>query len=314
MPDYFKAILLGIVEGLTEFLPVSSTGHLLLADHWLGYIGGSKAFADMFVVVIQLGAILSVVVYFRKRIMELLVGPGKAPLTRPAESDPAAPVLTPEQRKATLLNLLIACLPLGIAAALDDVAEQYFYYPTPIAITLIVGGVLIILIERLRLSGKTQRMEQMSWKQALAIGSAQILAALFPGTSRSAATILAGLGVGLSRYAAAEFSFFLAIPAMFGGSALKLYKFLKTDTFTTDQLMLLLLGSAVSFLVAWAVIAWLMHYIRRHTFTPFGYYRIALGILVLFALSSAGTQPATAPPPTPGENDFPVPTPISLAR
>ena len=299
MPDLLKAIILGVVEGVTEFLPISSTGHLLLCERWMG-LDLHDGFWNMFAVFIQIGAIAAVVVYFRARILELLRGPAKTGLTpleikAPARREPKpgdevvddAPV-TPAQRGHAIVMIMLACTPLVIAYFADKWAEQHMSHPGFIAGALLVGGVLMILIERLPLGVTTRRIERISWKQALGIGLAQVLAAVFPGTSRSAATIMAGLVAGLSRPAAAEFSFFLAIPAMGAACAYKLLKYLKQTTPAAHEVLLLVIGTLVSFLVAWAVIAGLMAYIRRHSFVPFAIYRIVLGLVVLWLVYFRG--------------------------
>ncbi len=352
MPDLLKAILLGIIEGVTEFLPVSSTGHLLLADRLMG-LHKDPQFWQMFVVFIQGGAIAAVVVYFRERIMELLRGQPERKLTpleistgisatsaraagrgagdvghadpgqidAHADAGPAdaartgaavayeapappedAPV-TSAQRGWAIMMIVLASLPLGVAYFADKWAEQHMQSSNVIAAALLVGGLLMILIEWLPLKITTRRIEHMTWKQALGIGAAQVVAALFPGTSRSAATIMGGLVAGLSRPAAAEFSFFLAIPAMGAACTYKLYKFLRERgmTLAADEMLLLVIGTLVSFLVAWAVIALFMGYIRRHSFVPFAIYRILLGLIVFWFLRSGdvGTVVTEAALPLP---------------
>ncbi len=285
MTDIVKSILLGIVEGVTEFLPISSTGHLLLAQSWMGMeIEGPNAdpFWLMFTVFIQIGAIASVLVYFRGRILELLRhGPR---LHDEGGNSPPRSIRLLDNRAAMLV--LIGSLPLIGAFFAEKWSEKYLYGVLPVALALGIGGILIILIEKLRPTPRTQTIEAMTFGQALLIGCCQVLAAVFPGTSRSAATILGGLTAGLSREAAAEFSFFLAIPAMFGACGYKLLKQITDGAgLTTEQWLVLLVGTAVSFLVAWAVIAFLMRYIRKHSFIPFAIYRILLAGVVLIALS-----------------------------
>jgi undecaprenyl-diphosphatase len=190
--------------------------------------------------------------------------------------------VTAAQRGYAVLMIMLASTPLVIAYFADKWAEKNMTQPWIIGTSLAVGGAAMILIEWLPLNTTTRRIERMTWKQALGIGLAQVLAAIFPGTSRSAATIMAGLVAGLSRPAAAEFSFFLAIPAMGAASAYKLLKFLKNGLPPAHQVLLLLIGTLVSFLVAWVVIAGFMAYIRRHNFVPFAVYRIVLGAVVLW--------------------------------
>jgi undecaprenyl-diphosphatase len=323
LPDLLKAIVLGIVEGVTEFLPISSTGHLVLCERWMG-IELHDGFWSMFTIFIQIGAIAAVVVYFRRRLLELLRGQPERLLTpleiseaatarttaaalaasasaassasTPSSAASPAPAgapavdieaddtpVTAAQRGYAVLMILLASTPLVIAYFADKWAEKNMARPWIIAAALAIGGLVMILIEWLPLNVTTRRIERITWKQALGIGGAQVLAALFPGTSRSAATIMAGLVVGLSRPAAAEFSFFLAIPAMGAACLYKLLKFLKkTGVPPADQALLLVIGTLVSFLVAWVVIAGFMAYIRRHSFVPFAVYRIALGLLVLW--------------------------------
>jgi undecaprenyl-diphosphatase len=306
MNDLLVAIILGVVEGVTEFLPVSSTGHLLLVQRWIG-VNLEDGFWNMFTVFIQIGAIAAVVVYFRKRILSLLTGRSERVLTpleisasaRSAAAASAAHAagnpapahdpdlvsddtpVTAAQRGYAVLMIILASTPLAIAFVADKWAEKNMQNPLMVPLALIVGGLLMIVIEWLPLNVTTGRIERITWKQALGIGFAQVLAALFPGTSRSAATIMAGLVAGLSRPAAAEFSFFLAIPAMGAACAYKLLKFLRDGAPTASQTLLLVIGTLVSFLVAWVVIAAFMGYIRRHSFVPFAVYRIVLGIIVL---------------------------------
>jgi undecaprenyl-diphosphatase len=311
MPELLKAILLGIVEGVTEFLPVSSTGHLLLCERWMGIDLEHDAFWKTFAVFIQIGAILSVVVYFRRRIMDLLLGKregARTPLeasmaaaraqgatvdaigTAPDEQpDVSEELITSRQRLNAIVMILLATLPVLVVGFLvhDWIDQNLGSKSWVIAVALLVGAVAMIVIELLPLNVTTRRIEHVTWKQAVAIGLAQILAAVFPGTSRSAATILGGLLAGLSRPAAAEFSFFLAIPAMFAACGYSLLKWVLKMRETGQQLpmdkvVLLLIGTLVSFLVAYAVIAVFMSYIKRHTFIPFAVYRIVVGLIVLF--------------------------------
>jgi undecaprenyl-diphosphatase len=311
LPELLKAIVLGVVEGVTEFLPISSTGHLLLCERWMG-MDLDDRFWSMFTIFIQIGAIAAVVVYFRARLMGLLRGQPERLLTpleisanaraaaagqKVADSS-AAPSdadfqgddtpVTAAQRGYTILMLILASSPLVIAYFADKWAEKHMSHPGYVAWALLVGGLLMILIEWLPLNVTTRRIERVTWKQALGIGAAQVLAAVFPGTSRSAATIMAGMVAGLSRPAAAEFSFFLAIPAMGAACAYKLLKYLRHSAPRAQEILLLIIGTLVSFLVAFAVIAGFMAYIRRHSFVPFAVYRVALGLLVLWLVYSRG--------------------------
>lgn len=300
MPLLLLALLLGVVEGLTEFIPVSSTAHLALIEHAVGIRLDVDAFWKLFTIVIQLGAIFAVLVYFRHRIATMIRGQRHSnrtpleilhPATDRQQQDTAvalaeAPPIPTRSPRWALWMVVVGSLPLGLAAVADKVSEKFLGSPLVIAAALVIGGILMILIEYFPRPVATESMEQLTWKQALGIGLAQVLAAVFPGTSRSAATIMGGLVGGLSRSAATEFSFFLAIPAMFAATGYSLLKFfMKQDaSFGRQQLLLLLIGTLVSFLVAWVVIAALMAFIRRHNFVSFGFYRILLGLAVfLFA-------------------------------
>lgn len=265
MLDFIKVVILGIVEGITEWLPVSSTGHLILVGSVLKP-GLSDAFMEMFDVVIQLGAIMAVVVlYFHKL-------------------NPFSPRKSERQKMLTWqmwIKVAIASVPAAIVGLLfNDYLDAIFYKPVPVAIMLIVYGVLFIIIEDKHRGKqpKVTRISQLTLKMLLWIGVFQMLA-LIPGTSRSGATIVGALIIGVSRETAAEFTFFLAIPAMFGASFLKLIKF--GLNFTGMQVFLLLLGTVVSFAVSILAIKFLMQYIRKHDFKVFGYYRIVLGVIVL---------------------------------
>lgn len=276
MDDLFRVLVLGIVEGITEFLPVSSTGHLLLCEKWMS-VSEEDPFWKMFAVVIQIGAIFAVMVYFRKRILDLFKR--SIPLFTIAEPSP-------------VMAVLVGTIPvLGIGFLIHKWVEEHLETPLTIALALGIGGVLMIVIERFGPKPKTESIEKLSWGQAIGVGLIQILAVAFPGTSRSAATIMGGMTLGMTRMAAAEFSFFLAIPAMLaacGYSALKWL--LKTyPTMPHDQLarqcLLLFIGTAVSFLVAWAVIAAFMNYIRNKSFMPFAIYRIILAVVIFILMA-----------------------------
>jgi len=310
VPDLIKAIILGIIEGLTEFLPVSSTGHLVLCEAWMKInLEDPTTIWKTFAVVIQIGAIAAVVVYFRRRIMDLLIGPKPAksgfpiaaatvaPSVEDAVQAPDAPdavptdphepeaTLTSEQRMQIIKMIILGTIPaLVIGYLTHDWIEANLGSTWIVAMSLLIGGILMILIEMFRPQPNTLGMHEITWKQALAIGFAQTLAALFPGTSRSAATIMGGMLGGLSREAAAEFSFFLAIPIMCAACGFSMLKFLlEHPAITTQQILLIIIGTLVSFLVAWAVIKWFMAYVRRRTFTPFAVYRILLAIIVFLA-------------------------------
>lgn len=266
MGELWKAIILGIVEGLTEFVPVSSTGHLILCEHWMG-IDLHEQFWKMFTVFIQMGAILAVVVYFRHKIVQLISG--------------SISGNTVSQR--VTMMVIVATIPvLAAGYLLHNWIEKNMEGARPVGWALLAGGLIMMAVEWARPGANTQRVEHMTWGQAIGIGLAQILAVIFPGTSRSGATIIAGMLGGLSRPAAAEFSFLLAIPAMTAASGYSLLK--GAHGMSGGQITLLLVGTLVSFLVAWAVIALFMEYIRKRTFMPFGVYRIVLGIVVLIVM------------------------------
>ena len=256
--EIIKAIVLGIVEGITEWLPISSTGHMILVDEFMK-MDVSAQFMEMFLVVIQLGAILAVVVIYWRR-------------------------LIPTDKKTWIMwiKIIVACLPAAVIGLLfDDLFNALFYNYQTVAIMLIVFWILFIVIENRnkKMVPKVNDLDSLTYKQALIIGLFQVIAAVLPGTSRSGATILGGLMIGVSRTAAAEFTFFLAIPVMFGASLLKLVKF--GMHFTGTEVTLLLNGMVVAFLVSLAAIKFLMGYIKKHDFKVFGWYRIVLGVIVL---------------------------------
>jgi undecaprenyl-diphosphatase len=291
--ELLNTILLGIVEGVTEFLPVSSTGHLFLCTDpkVLGPLL-SDEFTKLFNIFIQIGAIAAVVVYFRQKIVKLLQGrPIEAEHTPDASgvaeaSSPGTNEVPPRSPYWPIWMIILATAPVLIVAKFTHKwTEAHLEKPLPIALALAIGGLLMIFIEMMPRRTDTQHMESISWPQALGIGLAQILAAVFPGTSRSAATIMAGLVGGLSRAAAAEFSFFLAIPAMSAACGYSLLKYFKEHPHvSTQEILLLVIGTLVSFLVAWGVIAVFMNYIRRRTFIPFGVYRILFSVVVYLFL------------------------------
>lgn len=267
--NIIKAIIFGIIEGITEWLPISSTGHLILTQTFLKFEGLSEEFWNVFEVVIQLGAILAVVVLYFKNIW---------------------PLKKDENKKVTInkdiLNLwgkiLVACMPaiLIVLLGIDELAEAKFYNPTCIAIMLILVGIAFIIIEsKLNKKPRVRSMGELTYKDALIIGIFQIIAAIFPGTSRSGATIIGALLIGISRTVAAEYTFYLAIPAMCGASLLKIIKF--GLNFTGQELIVLAIGTLVSFIVSVFVIKFLINYIKKHNFEAFGWYRIAIGTLVL---------------------------------
>lgn len=262
-----KVVILGIVEGITEWLPVSSTGHLILVGDLL-QPGLSDEFMEMFNVVIQLGAIMAVVVlYFHKL-------------------NPFSPRKSQKQRMLTWqmwIKVAIASVPAAVVGLIfDDYLDAIFYKPLPVAVMLIVYGILFIIIENRNkdVTPEVTKISQLSIKMLLWIGVFQMLA-MIPGTSRSGATIVGALMIGVARETAAEFTFFLAIPVMFGASFLKLVKF--GFHFTGQEFGLLMLGCAVSFVISVVAIKFLMGYIKKHDFKVFGYYRIVLGAVIIIS-------------------------------
>ena len=275
MAEILKAIFYGIVEGITEWLPISSTGHLILVEELLPFCGTSEGFFDMFDVVIQLGAILAVVVLFWKQIWPFALTKREREKTK-NKSFIKMDIMT------LWFKILVSCVPAAVIGILfDDVFDALFYNYFCVAIALIVFGVAFIIIENWNKgrSAKINSLADITYQAALLIGVFQVIAAVFPGTSRSGATIVGALLIGVSRTIAAEYTFFLAIPVMFGASLLKVVKF--GFSFTTLELTVLLVGTLVSFVVSLFVLRFLMGYIKKHDFKIFGWYRIALGIVVL---------------------------------
>ena len=272
--EIIKAVLFGIVEGITEWLPVSSTGHMILLDEFVK-LKGSADFVNVFLVVIQLGAIFAVVLQFWNQLFPFQF------------KDKNRPVI--EMDKMILWGkILLACIPAAVIGILfDDVFEAMFYHAVPVAIALIVFGIAFIVIERWN-KGKRPRMktvEDLTIWAVLIIGVFQLIAAIFPGTSRSGATIVGALLIGVSRKAASEFTFFLAVPVMLGASLLKVLQY--GFAFSGSELLVLAVGMITAFLVSIVVIRFLMDYIKKHDFQAFGWYRIVLGIIVLLC-SMAG--------------------------
>ena len=269
MLEILKAILFGIVEGITEWLPVSSTGHMIILDEFIK-LNCTPEFLEMFLVVIQLGAILAVIILFWNKIFPFQF------------KDKSKPII--EMNKIMLwLKIVVACIPAGmvVVLGLDEVCEEKFYHAVPVAIALIVFGIAFIIIER-RNKGKEAQvnsLEEITFKTALIIGMFQLIAALFPGTSRSGATIVGALLIGVSRTVSSEFTFFLAIPVMLGASLLKMLKF--GFAFSGMELAILGVGTVVAFVVSIVVIKFLMDYIKKHDFQVFGWYRIVLGAIVI---------------------------------
>lgn len=274
--DVIKAFIYGIVEGITEWLPVSSTGHLILVEEFLPFKNVSEGFFDMFDVVIQLGAILAVVLLFWDKIWPFQV-PDKRKGRKAGFLD-----YVKMDKIILWIKIVVACLPAAVIGVLfDDVFDALFYNPVNIALALIVFGIAFIVVENWNKGRKPaiRRLEDIDYKTALIIGVFQLIAAIFPGTSRSGATIVGALLIGVSRKVAAEFTFFLAIPVMFGASLLKILKF--GFDFTGMEIVLLLIGTIVSFAVSLFAVRFLMSFIKKHDFKIFGWYRIALGIIVL---------------------------------
>lgn len=267
--EIIKAILFGIVEGITEWLPVSSTGHMILLDEVVK-LNVSEEFYKLFEVVIQLGAILAVLIIFWKDIWPFYKARGK--------------IRVDKQVLSLWGKILVACLPAAVfGILLDDFLDEHLYNSMVVSLTLIIYGVIFIVIESKNIGSKsTKSLEDITYKQALGVGGFQLLS-LIPGTSRSGSTIIGGLLLGLERSVIAEFTFFLAIPVMVGASLLKLLKYIiKVGlVFTSTEIIVLILGCVVSFVVSLFVIKFLLNYIRKHDFKIFGYYRIILGIIVL---------------------------------
>ena len=274
--EIIKAIVLGIVEGVTEWLPVSSTGHMILVDEFLK-LGMSDEFKEMFEVVIQLGAIMAVVVLYWSKLWPF----GRKNNNAPLKTEGFGACIKTDIFQMWF-KVLVACVPAAIVGLLfDDELNALFYNPWTVAIALIVFGIAFIVIEKWN-KGRTAKInsiDDLTYKAALIIGSFQLIAAVFPGTSRSGATIVGALLIGISRTVAAEFTFYLAIPVMFGASLLKLVKF--GLAFTGPELAVLLIGMITAFVVSVFVIRFLMDYIKKHDFTVFGWYRIVLGLLVI---------------------------------
>ena len=268
MLEFLKAVIFGIVEGITEWLPISSTGHMILLNELMP-LKVSADFYSMFEVVIQLGAIMAVVVLFWQKIWPF------------QWKDKTKPVIK-KDIFVMWFQILAACIPAAVVGLLfDDVLEKYLYNYVVVALALIVFGIAFILVENRNrgMRPSVTSLSQMTYKTALIIGMFQLIAAIFPGTSRSGATIVGALMIGVSRTVAAEFTFFLAIPVMLGASLLKIVKF--GFHFTGAEIIILFTGMIVAFVVSVVVIRFLMGYIKKHDFKVFGWYRIILGAVVL---------------------------------
>ena len=267
LAEILKIIFLGIVEGITEWLPISSTGHMLLVDEFIS-LNMSEDFKEMFFVVIQLGAIIAVVVMFWKKMWPFQL------------KDKSQSVVN----KGIInmwLKVVVACIPSAVLGLLlDDILEEYFGGAVSIAIMLIVYGIAFILVEsrNKKRTPAVEKLDDITYRTAFIIGLFQVLS-MIPGTSRSGATIIGALLIGVSRTAAAEFTFFLAVPTMLGASALKLVKF--GFDFTSQEIIALIIGMAVAFVVSLLCIKFLMSFIKKHDFKVFGWYRSVLGIIVL---------------------------------
>ncbi len=270
--EILKAVVYGVIEGITEWLPISSTGHMILAEQVLKF-QFSDAFMEMFRVVIQLGAILAVVVLYYHKLWPFCADNGET-------TGFARHIRWPVMH--LWFKIIAACVPAAVLGILlDDWFDAHLYNSVTVAATLILYGVAFILIERRPRPPVTAKLSRINYKQAMTVGAWQVLS-LVPGTSRSGATILGGMMCGMSRPCASQFTFFLAIPVMAGASALKLFKFfLEGNALTGNEVIVLLVGCVVAFLVSMLAIRFLMDYVKRHTFTVFGWYRIALGVLVL---------------------------------
>ncbi|HAJ90808.1 MAG TPA: undecaprenyl-diphosphatase [Rhodospirillaceae bacterium] len=255
---YLHAFILGLVEGATEFLPVSSTGHLILAQDALGF---SLASANMFTVVIQLGAILAVCWLYRQRLFDVAFH------------------LHQKKQQQFVLRLLVAFLPAAVIGLLFHHAiEEKLFHPLVVAVMLVVGGVIIWVVEKYKPAPITHDIDDMSLKQAFLVGCAQAVAVI-PGTSRSGATIIGGLLLKLDRKVATEFSFFLAIPVMVAATALDIYKYY--DVLTKDEIWVILVGFVVSFFAGLVAVKFLVNYVSKHDFIPFAIYRILFGGILL---------------------------------
>ncbi len=264
--EIIKAILMGIVEGITEWLPISSTGHMILLEQIVQF-NASEEFMSMFRVVIQLGAILAVVVLFWSKLWPFGVQHGR--------------VVSKPSVWQLWFKVVVATIPVLIISPLDNWMEDHFYNYITVAAMLILYGILFIVVENRHTAPHVTHLDQITYKEAFIVGVWQMLA-IIPGTSRSGATIVGGLLLGLSRACVAEFTFYLAIPVMAGASLLKVVKFaLSGVAMTTTELAVLIVGCVVAFVVSLAAIRFLMDYVKRHNFKVFGLYRIVLGVIVL---------------------------------
>jgi undecaprenyl-diphosphatase len=259
LPEWLDAAILGLVEGITEFIPVSSTGHLILVQDWLNFQGDKQ---NAFIIFIQLGAILAVVWMYRAKIWNVLR------------------TWREPQSKGLIINLIVATIPaVVVGLPTEDWIEARLFKPFPVALALVVGGIAILLIERYFRKPSVESVDQIPLSKAIGVGLFQVLAILWPGMSRSGATIMGGLTLGLSRTAATEFSFFLAIPAMMGASVIKMRDI--ADVATPADIPIFAIGFVVAFISALVVIRTLIAYVSKNTFRPFAWYRIVFGIVLL---------------------------------
>ncbi len=274
--DYIISVIYGIVEGITEWLPISSTGHMILLESFLK-LNVSEEFFDLYLVVIQLGAIMAVVVLYWKELWPF----GKKDNPHPWKTEGIGSFVKAD-KFVMWFKILVACLPAAAVGILfDDYLDELFYNYVCVSIMLIIFGVAFIVVERWVKDKEpaVTSVDDITYPQAFLIGAFQLIAAVFPGTSRSGSTIVGSLAIGISREAAAKFTFFLAIPVMFGASILKILKY--DGEVNGGEIAMLIVGMIVAFVVSWFVIKKLMSYIRKHDFTVFGWYRIVIGVLFL---------------------------------
>lgn len=273
MIEYLKAILFGVVEGITEWLPISSTGHMILLNEFIN-LDVSDRFYSMFEVVIQFGAILAVVVLFFDKLFPFRIDTVEHGGTFKKN------LIIKKNIIRLWINIIVSCVPAAIIGILfDEKLEELFYNYICVSIALIVFGIAFIVVENLNIKSRVKSIDRITLKVAFIIGLFQILAAVFPGTSRSGATIIGALLIGVSRVVACEYTFYLAVPVMAGASLLKIIKF--GFNFTGEEIIILILGLLTAFLVSIFVIQFLIGFVKKHDFKVFGVYRIILGVVVL---------------------------------
>ena len=292
--DYFVAFIFGVVEGITEWLPISSTGHMIILNEFMK-LNVSPEFYDLYLVVIQLGAIMAVIVIFWKDIWPF----GKKNNDHPFAKEGIGSYIM-KDKIIMWLKIALACVPAAIVGVLfDDWLDEHLYNYIVVAISLIAFGIAFIVVEYFNKNRKpvVNTVNQFNWGHAIAVGVFQLLAAVFPGASRSGSTIVGSIAIGIKREAAAKFTFFLGIPVMFGASLLKILKY--DGDVKTSEIGLLVVGMVTAFFVSLLVIKKLMEFIRKHSFTCFGWYRIILGVLVLIlgavGVIGGGNAPVAAP-------------------